>query len=180
MREVAPGSSAQYAEAAISVPHRAIARIAGIFSIPAILHPFPDVAVHVVETPRIGGERVDTSRCHPPLALHATDSAQARLPILDEMRAKDGLTRRGFRAPGLIARATASADLRQSMIGCKGLPHSTDDVQPTRRRAVKRLPRSTHTVPTLAERPADSHPYWLNDNGTFIDAAPAGGRARAG
>src|SRR5262245_25239379 len=69
--EVVPGSSAQYAEAAISMPHRAIARIPCIFSIPAILGPFPHVAVHVVETPRIRTESVDTNRRHPALALDA-------------------------------------------------------------------------------------------------------------
>jgi hypothetical protein len=48
-----------------------------------------------------------------------------------------------------------------------------------RRPAVILLSRSTHTVPTLAGRPAESHPIMLNDNGTFIDSAPARCRARA-
>ena len=76
MRGVVPGTAANNAKIAVATNSRhTIARVAGILFIPAILGPFPYVAMHVVETPRIGGETVDG---HRPLAPHALEAARIR------------------------------------------------------------------------------------------------------
>ena len=36
---------------AISFPCTAVSRCAAVITMPAILHPFPDIAVHVIQTP---------------------------------------------------------------------------------------------------------------------------------
>src|SRR5262245_7996141 len=47
------------ATAIAGCPYRAIRRRPVVVAMPTILDPFPDIAVHVVETERIGGERAD-------------------------------------------------------------------------------------------------------------------------
>ena len=58
-----PGTAANDTAATVtSPPRRAVRGCTLVAVVEAILHPFPDVAVHVVEAERIGGERADRRR----------------------------------------------------------------------------------------------------------------------
>ena len=106
-------------------------------------------------------------------------------------RARVLLTRRARRRLRMLAVADPGIDDRHDWVlafahalrdvarGCISHAPSPDarPAQPERRPAVRAMPRSTHTVPTPGLRSADRHFIWLNDNGTFVDRAPAGGRA---
>jgi hypothetical protein len=70
VRKIVEGSAAHHAKAAVPArPWAAVSRITGIFVIPAILGPFPDIAVHIVESPRIGAEAIDGNGRLAPFAL---------------------------------------------------------------------------------------------------------------
>jgi len=70
LRIEVPGTAAYHAEAAISTarPRRAVARRPRVVAVPAVLHPLPHVARHVVQAPRVGRERPGRGRATVPAA----------------------------------------------------------------------------------------------------------------
>src|SRR5262245_24789022 len=56
---IVEGCAAHDTKTAVSVrSRRSVAGVIRVFLVPAILRPFPDVAVHVVETPGVGEKTV--------------------------------------------------------------------------------------------------------------------------
>src|SRR4029079_8621587 len=69
---VVPGSTAQDAESAVAGgPGSAVRRRARIAALVAVLDPLPDVAVHIVETEGVAGERPHVERLLAVEALRA-------------------------------------------------------------------------------------------------------------
>src|SRR5262249_48347810 len=75
---IVPGTSADHPLSAVGpCSGAAIARIACVAIVPAVLGPLPDVAVDVIETPRVRLEAVHRHRALPILALGASSPAAA-------------------------------------------------------------------------------------------------------
>ena len=79
---ISPGAASD--DALIAIPSRSgasVTRIAIIIVVPAIFSPIPNVAVHVVKTPRICMEIVHAYGLLPPLSLGALTISVAAIVI---------------------------------------------------------------------------------------------------
>src|SRR5262249_7803880 len=95
-RIVAPGAAAKNPATTISGCHRrAVRRRAIVVVIPAVLHPLPHVAVHVVEAPPVLRETVHSHRLLPVFALGP--AAVVRLPGRDRRAPPERRRRAGTR-----------------------------------------------------------------------------------
>src|SRR5215510_4062430 len=64
-RTVVPGAPAENVTVAIAISCATITRISGVAVVPAIVRPFPEVAMDVEKTPRVGLEAINC-HCLPP------------------------------------------------------------------------------------------------------------------
>jgi hypothetical protein len=119
-RRVEPGTAADDTRAAIlECPGRAVRRRALIAGVIAILERIPNIAVHLVETPRIGLEFIDRQRPLPTFTLHAAGVGDGAVVV--------GLAR-GNRAPPPERRGcpcprdVLPLRLAQQAVGPAGLP----------------------------------------------------------
>ena len=84
-------------------PGGAVGRRAAIAVVLAVLHPFPHIPVHLVETPRVGLEGVDRHRLLTVLALGAAAIGETAIIV--------GLARRDRRTPPEWRRGAGAGDV---------------------------------------------------------------------
>ena len=79
-RSIFPGTTADHADRAIArQPRRPVTRGTPITSIPAILRPLPDIAMHIVKAKFVRGETANGSRVYPLIsALRQAAAARVR------------------------------------------------------------------------------------------------------
>ena len=92
-----PGTATQHSPTAVTTarPRGPVTRGAVVVTVPAILHPFPDVAGHVVQPETVRGERPDRRRLPP--AVGGTRTVGILGPILDAVAPEPGCRRPGPR-----------------------------------------------------------------------------------
>jgi hypothetical protein len=72
-RRKLPGATAHHAPGTISCnPSRAIGRCASVARVPTVLHPFVDVAMDLIEAPRIRCKGIDRHRSLSVVSLVST------------------------------------------------------------------------------------------------------------